>query len=77
MRRWNAPIYRTSYKKKYGSRCFLRPRDKTYPICKKGVIDCNGLRAASYYIRLNDAKNLKKRAVTLKNKYCQKLKKRS
>ena len=73
---WKAPVYRTSYKKKYGSRCFLRPQDKTYPICKKGIIDCKGLRAASYYIRLNQAKHLTKKVNALKKKYCQKLKKR-
>ena len=72
---WKAPIYRISYKRKYGSRCFLRPRTHSYPICKKGKIDCKGLRAASYYIRLNRAKNLTKRVNTLQKKYCQKLKK--
>ena len=74
---WKAPIYRRSYKRKYGSRCFLNPRENTYPICKNGKIDCKGLRAAMYYIRLNDEKKLKKRAITLKKKYCQKLKKHS
>jgi len=73
---WKAPIYRTSYKKKYGTRCFLRPRTKSYPICKKGKIDCKGLNAASYYIRLNQSRNLTQKVTSLQKKYCQKLKKR-
>jgi len=72
---WKAPIYRSSYKKKYSSKCFLRPRNKTYPICKKGKIDCRGLRAASYYIKLNKVKNLTNKVLSLQKKYCQKLKK--
>jgi hypothetical protein len=67
---WKAPLYRTSYKKRYGSRCFLRPRDKAYPICTRGKIDCKGLRAAQYYSRLNKQKPLLKKIKTLKNKYC-------
>jgi hypothetical protein len=67
---WKAPVYRASYKKRYGSRCFLRPKDKTYPICKKGFIDCKGLKAASYYVRLNKVKNLTKKVNALKKKYC-------
>ena len=74
---WKAPMYRSSYKKKYGSRCFLRPHNKTYPICKRGKIDCKGLSAASYYIRLNRVKNLTKKLKSLHKKYCQKLKKSS
>ncbi len=74
---WKAPIYRNSYKRRYGTRCFLRPRDKKYPICSKGMIDCKGLRAALYYTRLNKEKELQKRGRTLKKKYCQKLKKTS
>lgn len=67
---WKAPIYRKSYKKRYGSRCYLRPKNQTYPICKKGKIDCKALHAASYYIRLNHEKKLKKKLATLKRKYC-------
>ena len=73
---WHAPIYRKSYKKRYGSRCFLSPQNEKYPICNNGKIDCKGLRAAAYYIRLNkyksqkNIKNIKKKAVTLKRKYC-------
>ena len=69
---WKAPIYRTSYKKKYGSRCFLKPRKKTYPICSHGRVDCKGLRAASYYIRLNKVKHLTQKLKKLRNKYCHK-----
>ena len=74
---WKAPIYSKSYKKKYGSRCFLRPRDRAYPICSHGKIDCKGLRAAQYYLRLNQSKKtrpLTKKLKTLKKKYCKKLK---
>jgi len=67
---WKAPIYRNSYKKRYGSRCFLRPRDKAYPICTNGVVDCKGIRAALYYTRLNKNKKLMRKAKTLKKKYC-------
>ena len=73
---WKAPIYRSSYKKRYGSRCFLRPKDKKYPICTDGKIDCKGVRAAMYYLRFNKnrTRNLMKKAKTLKKKYCKKLK---
>jgi len=72
---WKAPIYRMHYKKKYGSRCFLRPRDLAYPICSHGKIDCKGLRAAQYYLRLNrktrKSYKLWKKARTLRT-YCKK-----
>ena len=58
---WKAPIYRKSYKKRFGSRCFLKPRSKKYPICKNGIISCIGLRAAMYYGRiLRDIRATKK-----------------
>ena len=69
---WKAPIYRAAYKKRYGTRCFLK--GTKYPVCTDGKIDCNGVRAAAYYIRLNNVKSLKRKIGTLK-KYCQKLKK--
>lgn len=72
---WKAPIYRNSYKKRYGSHCFLRPRVKKYPICTKGLLDCKGIRAALYYTRLNKEKTLRRKAQTLKKIYCNKLKK--
>ena len=59
---WKAPIYRKSYKKKYGSRCFLKPRVEKYPICKNGKIDCKGLQSAMYYSRLLHNKNVTKKA---------------
>ncbi len=74
---WKAPVYRNSYKRRYGSHCFLRPRDKAYPLCTKGVLDCKGIHAALYYTRLNKDKKLMRKAQTLKRKYCKKLKKSS
>ena len=65
---WKAPIYRKSYKKKYGSRCFLKPRTQKYPICKNGKIDCKGLRAAAYYARLLKNKNTLKKVRILSRK---------
>lgn len=65
---WIAPIYRTSYKKRYGSRCFLKPRSQKYPICKNGKISCRGLRAASYYARLAKNRNTLKKANKLYRK---------
>jgi len=74
---WKAPIYRNSYKRRYGTHCFLRPRNKTYPVCTKRRIDCKGISAALYYTRLNEEKKLQQKAKTLKKRYCQKLKKTS
>ncbi len=71
---WKAPLYRTHYQKKYGSRCFLRPRDKAYPICTNGRVDCKGLRAAAYYLRFNPTPILQNKVKTLQKKYCKKLK---
>ena len=56
---WKAPFYRKSYKKKYGSRCFLLPKTLKYPICSHGKIDCKALNAAQYYARFNNKKLLK------------------
>jgi len=47
--RWKAPVYRKSYRKKYGSSCFLEPRTLRYPICRNGQVDCKALQAARYY----------------------------
>lgn len=66
--RWKGPIYRASYKKKYGSRCFLKPRTQKYPVCKNGRLDCKGLRAAAYYARLLKNKNTLKKAKNLSKK---------
>lgn len=65
---WKAPIYRKSYKKRFGSRCFLKPRSKKYPICKNGKISCKGLRAAMYYGRLLHNKTVTKHAKKLMRK---------
>jgi hypothetical protein len=51
-RRWKPPIYRKSYRKKYGSSCFLEPRKLSYPICTHGRLDCKALQAARYYAML-------------------------
>ena len=63
---WHAPTYRKSYKKKYGSRCFLKPRTMKYPICTKGKIDRSALNAAYYYARLNKNKKLMRTIKKLK-----------
>ena len=68
MNKWKGPIYRKSYKKKYGSRCFLKPRSEKYPICKNGKISCKGLRAAMYYGRLLHNKTVTKKARKLMRK---------
>jgi hypothetical protein len=62
---WIAPVYRKSYKKKYGSRCFLKPKGEKYPVCKNGKISCKALRAAAYYGRLLHNKNVTKKAKKL------------
>ena len=67
---WHAPVYRKSYKKKYGSKCFLEPKRNKYPICSKGKISCKGLLAAANYARLNNRKKLTKKIKNLREKYC-------
>ncbi len=57
---WYPPKYRKSYKKKYGTKCFLEPKTLKYPICTRGKISCSGLNAAYYYARLNKNKKLMK-----------------
>ena len=69
---WKAPIYRVSYQRKYGTRCFLKA--PSYPICTRGKIDCKGVRAAAYYVRLNKVASLTRKIRTLK-RYCNHLKK--
>ena len=56
--RWKAPIYRKSYRKKYGPSCFLEPRTLRYPICTKGQLDCKALSAARYYAMLSKNKKV-------------------
>lgn len=67
---WTAPVYRKSYKKHYGSHCFLDAKRLKYPICSNGKIDCKALNAAQYYARLNKSKRIMKRIKTLKRKLC-------
>jgi len=38
----------------YGTRCFLRA--PSYTICTGGKIDCKGVQAAAYYVRLNKSR---------------------
>uniref|UniRef100_A0A6C0EUR2 Uncharacterized protein n=1 Tax=viral metagenome TaxID=1070528 RepID=A0A6C0EUR2_9ZZZZ len=64
---WKAPIYRKSYKKKYGSKCFLN--NLKYPICSRGKIDCKGLRAAAYYARLQNNKKILNKTKKIYKKY--------
>ncbi len=68
MKPWKAPIYRKTYKKRFGSRCFLKPKGEKYPICKNGKVSCKGLRAAMYYGRLLHNKSVTKKARKLMRK---------
>ena len=67
---WTAPIYRKSYRKRYGSKCFIDPKRLKYPICTRGKINCRALNAAQYYAILNNKKKLTRTIKLLKNKYC-------
>ena len=67
---WTAPIYRKSYRKRYGSKCLLDPKRLKYPICTRGKINCKALNAAQYYAILNNKKKLTRTIKLLKNKYC-------
>ena len=55
---WHAPILRKTYKKRYGSRCFLEPKTLKYPVCTKGKLNCKALNAAYYHARLNKNKKV-------------------
>ena len=70
MKKWKAPTYRKSYKKKYGPSCFIEPKRLKYPICTNGQINCRALNAAQYYAILNNKHNLTRKIKTLKNKWC-------
>jgi len=69
-KRWSAPKYRKSYRKKYGSKCFVVPDRLKYPICMNGQINCKALNAAQYYAILNNKRALTKKIKKLKNKWC-------
>ncbi len=68
--KWKPPVYRKSYRKKYGAHCYVDPKRLKYPICTRGKIDCKALNAAQYYARLNKSKRIMKRIKTLKRKLC-------
>jgi hypothetical protein len=76
---WKAPHYRKSYKKKYGSKCFLVPKENKYPICYKGKPNCLGIRAADFYINMHKKnskyKSLKRKIEHFKHKFCTKTRK--
>jgi len=47
--------------KKNGSKCFLRPSEKKYPICdKKGNYDCRGIIAAKFWADTAETKARKR-----------------
>jgi len=69
-KKWSAPKYRASYKKKYGSKCFIEPNKLKYPICTNGKINCRALDAAQYYSILNNKHALTRKIKGLKNKLC-------
>jgi len=47
--------------KKHGSKCFLRPIEKKYPICdKKGNYDCRGIIAAKFWADTAETKAKKR-----------------
>ena len=52
---------RKTYKKKYGTRCFLLPSQLKYPVCDKktGKMNCKGLLAAHYRASLSIRRKLK------------------
>ena len=70
--RWQAPVYQQAYLRRYGSRCFLKA--PSYPICTRGKIDCKGVQAAAYYVRLNKQKSLTRKVNRLKHS-CKHIKK--
>ncbi len=71
---WKAPKYRKTYKKKYGSRCFLLPKENKFPICTDGKVDCKGLYAAQFYNNMRQKnkhyRTVKNKINKLKKKYC-------
>lgn len=59
---------RKTYKKKYGSRCFLLPSQLKYPVCDKktGKMNCKGLLAAHYRASLSIRRKLKPKTYSYK-----------
>jgi hypothetical protein len=65
---WTAPVYRTAYRKRYGSRCFLDPKRLKYPVCTRGKLECRALNAAQYYARLNRNRAVSRKIKQLRKK---------
>jgi len=59
---------RKTYKKKFGAKCFLYPKDLKYPICHKktGKVECKGLLAAHNRAMLNVRRKLKPKKYSYK-----------
>lgn len=76
IKKWKAPSmkYRSTYKNKYGSKCFLLPKENKFPICTRGKIDCKGLLAAQFYNNMRQQNPhyhiVKKKIKTLRRRYC-------
>jgi hypothetical protein len=69
-KKWKAPRYRKSYRKKYGSSCFLDPGRLRFPICTQGKLDCKALYAARYYAMMLKDKKILSKIKTLKSQHC-------
>ena len=59
---------RKTYKKKFGAKCFLYPKDLKYPICHKktGKVECKGLLAAHNRAMLSVRRKLKPKKYSYK-----------
>lgn len=67
-KKWKAPRYRKSYRKKYGTSCFLDPKRLRYPICTEGKMNCRALSAARYYAMMLKDKKILAKIKTLRTK---------
>ena len=58
---------RKTYKKKFGARCFLYPKELKYPICHKktGRVECKGLLAAHNRAMLSVRRKLKPKNIVI------------
>jgi hypothetical protein len=65
-----APMTKSS-RKKMPRKCFLLPKERKYPVCRKGStrVSCQGTRAAEFRARLNRRPDLVAKA---KRKRCSK-----
>ena len=61
---------RRKLKDKFGSYCFLEPKQLKYPICNQytGKVSCKGLNAANYFLNINIGKLRKMKSKTNKKK---------